>query len=133
MNVVGTNGMEYTWNLSKYANNQRANASAGHVKARLLLKEMFPFDRTLEELTLPGTRPNLYADFFIFAQMLMVEVQGRQHYEFIPFFHKTKLAFYKAQARDKQKRSWCVTNDITLLCLNDKDSIDEWRYQISKR
>lgn len=130
MNIVGLDGRDYKWNLSMYANNQRARASAGHKKARELLVELFPFDPVLEELTLPGTRPKMYADFFIAAQMLMVEVQGRQHYEFVPFFHKTKLNYFKALKRDRLKKEWCQKNEITLIDLNDEESVDEWRTQI---
>jgi hypothetical protein len=133
MNVVGLDDKEYSWNLSLYRNNQRATASAGHKKARTLLKELFPFDPVLEELTLPGIRPKLYADFFIAAQMLMVEVQGRQHYEYVPFFHKTKHNYFKAVRRDNTKLSWCTKNNILLIGLNDQESVDEWREQILQR
>ncbi len=133
MHITGLDGKEYNWNLSLYTNNQRANASAGHNKARLLLIDLFPFDPILEELTLPGTSPKLFADFFIAAQMLMVEVQGRQHYEYVPFFHKTIHNFYKSVRRDQMKLDWCIKNDIILIDLNDKESIDEWREQIKFR
>ncbi len=129
MQIVGLDDREYSWNLSLYMNNKRT-VSAGHKKARYLLKELFPFDPILEELTLPGTRPKLYADFFIVAQMLMVEVQGRQHYEYVPFFHKTIHNFFKSKKRDRLKAEWCENNDITLVDLNDQESINEWREQI---
>ena len=133
MNIVGLDDREYSWNLSLYRNNQRATASAGHVKARTLLKELFPFDAVLEELTLPGLKPKLFADFFIASQMLMVEVNGRQHYEYVPFFHKTKHNYFKALRRDALKGEWCVKNHICLMSLNDEESVDEWRNQILQR
>lgn len=134
MLIVGLDGKEHSWNLSMYCNNDRANASSGHKRARGLLVDIFPFDQILEELTLPGSgRFKLYADFFVPAQMLMIEVQGQQHFEFNPFFHKTKYAFYKAKQRDKQKVEWCKINNIDLIALDDKETEDEWRTKIIQR
>ena len=70
------------------------------------------FNRILEEVTLPGTKTSsrrtlLYADLYIPNRDLIVEVHGEQHFKFNSFFHKDKMAFFKAQARDKDKRAWC--------------------------
>jgi len=96
------------------------------------LKEIFPYDRILEEVTLPGTKTGsrrslLYADLYVPNRSLIVEVHGEQHFKFNSFFHKDKMAFFKAQARDKDKRAWCDLNDMTLIELNYNESEDEWR------
>ena len=84
MKVKGLDGRERTWNLAKFINNKRDVVSEGHRKARELLTEMFPFEKVLEEVTLPGEQ--LYADFYIQSERLMVEVQGVQHTTFNSFF-----------------------------------------------
>lgn len=131
MLVKGIDGKEYNWNYSKYANNQKNDVSAGHEKARELLKEIFPFDKALEEVPLPGTgRQPLYTDFFIPNRMLVIEVHGEQHFKFIPFFHKNRMGFIKSQARDRQKAEWCKINDIKIVILKDSETEDEWRKKI---
>lgn len=46
---------------------------------------------------------------------LAVEYNGRQHYEFIPFFHKTKDAFLNQKYRDEMKQVRCADNGVTLI------------------
>ena len=132
MKVTGLDGREYTWNLSKFANNHREKVSAGHEQGRKLLKEMFPFVKVLEEVTIPGP-DRLYADFYINTERLMVEVQGVQHTTYNSFFFPNKAAFYKAQARDRKKVQWCELNDITIIQLFTEETLDEWRTKVSER
>ena len=61
---------------------------------------------------------------------IMVEVHGEQHHKFNKFFFSNKLSFYKAQARDRDKKEWCDINSIKLIEFKKvtmaKD-IDEWQ------
>ena len=43
------------------------------------------------------------------------------------FFHKDKMAFFKAKGRDNDKKAWCDLNHIRLIVLNYNESEDEWR------
>lgn len=61
---------------------------------------------------------------------LAVEVHGKQHYEFVPFFHKTKADFLLARKRDRDKLEWCNLNDVTLVTL-PHDEEDQWKSLIS--
>lgn len=45
---------------------------------------------------------------------LAIEYQGKQHYEFIPAWHKTQEYFQECQARDELKRQLCTQNGVTL-------------------
>ena len=63
----------------------------------------------------------------------MVEVHGRQHYEFVDFYHKTVCGFYKSKARDRDKIRWCELNDINIVILKYTGSDDEWTQQIIDR
>lgn len=75
------------------------------------LKELYPKDVILEEVYLPD---GFYLDFFIPSRKLAIEVQGRQHEEFVPHFHGSKADFIKAKTRDAKKQQWCDINDIEL-------------------
>jgi len=134
MKLLGLDGREYSLNARKYMvdGNQTRPRSSLHLEARTLLKEMFPGDIILEEITLPGCKPTLYADFFIPLQKLIVEVQGEQHYKQNSFFHKTDDAFLKAKKRDVLKKRWCEVNDLIIIEL-PYDKKSEWRDRIDKR
>ena len=136
MNVVGFDGRERHWNLSRKS--KASHKSAPHKRTRLILRNLFKRDIILEEVSLPGSNTvtrtsTLYADFFIPSRNLMVEVHGRQHYEFVDFYHKTVSGFYKSKARDRDKIRWCELNDINIVILKYTGSDDEWIQQIIDR
>jgi len=54
-------------------------------------------------------------DFYIPSKKLVIEYQGRQHFEFVSHFHKTKADFVQSKKRDELKRAWCIANKIRLL------------------
>jgi hypothetical protein len=89
-----------------------------------IIEETFPGHYILEEFPCLGER--LFLDFFLPSKKLAVEVQGRQHHEFNPFFHKDKKAFATQQANDKRKEQWCEINNIVLIkidCGEKKENI----------
>jgi len=136
MKVIGLDGKEYTWNLTKYK--ARENCSKLHLRARILLTREFPYDIIYEELALPGAKDErqarpLFADFFIPQRYLMVEVQGEQHYKFNSHFFDNKIEFYKAQSRDRRKLEWCETNDFTLVQLPFNEDDEQWLHKIRAR
>lgn len=46
---------------------------------------------------------------------IALEYQGIQHFQFTPFFHKTKHDFLQQQKRDQLKRELCLKNNVILL------------------
>lgn len=138
MKVKGINGKEYVWNLSGYDvfNDDQRKRSKYHIRARGLLKELFSSYRILEEVKLPGStalnrKSVLYVDFYIPTINLAIEVHGEQHYEYNPFFHKSKADFLKAKARDEDKIEWCKLNNIRIVVLDYRKTDDEWRTEIN--
>lgn len=138
MKVKGINGKEYVWNLSGYDvfNDDQRKRSKYHIRARGLLKELFSSYRILEEVKLPGStalnrKSVLYVDFYIPTISLAIEVHGEQHYEYNPFFHKSKADFLKAKARDEDKIEWCRLNNIRIVVLDYRKTDDEWRTEIN--
>jgi len=130
LKITGLDGRGYSWNPKSGGGKK----SKLHQKAKKLLELCFPYDRILEEVTLPGTKTiknkSLRADFYIPNRTLVVEVHGRQHFEFNAFHFKDKLSFFRAQARDRNKLEWCRLNDIRVVELNYNEDIDEWRNKI---
>ena len=136
MRIKGFDGKLYSWNPeATQAIAQDEYQSSFHKKAKELLDNIFPYDRILEEVSLPGSKTDrrktiLRADLFIPNRDLMVEVHGEQHYKFNTFFYKNKLSFYKAKIRDVDKAEWCVINNIRLVIFNYNEDIDEWRRKV---
>lgn len=134
MKILGLDGREHSWIPSNRAI-EKHNQSSLHKTAKEILKKKFPSDRILEEVVLPGsssaTRKSLLiADFFLPLRNLIVEVHGSQHVEYNNFFYKNRLDFYKAQARDRDKKTWCEINGFTLVELFHNESPEEWENKI---
>ena len=130
MKIIGLDGKTHTLNLPTKSK-PKMKVSQLHAQARTLLRDTFPLDLIYEEVTLPGTKTQrsnkpLHADFFIPRQQLLIEVQGEQHYKFIYYFHTHKNEYYKAKARDADKRYWCELNNIRLVELPYNESREQW-------
>jgi hypothetical protein len=58
-------------------------------------------------------------DFFVKHnnKQYFIEYDGKQHFEFLPFFHKEDEGFFKQQRRDKVLNDFCDlhSDKITLL------------------
>jgi hypothetical protein len=129
--VRGLDGREYPWALAgrSVAPGDTRKRSSGHLAARELLRELFPFDRLLEEVPAPGCPGSLYFDFVLPTRRLVVEVQGEQHRTFSPHFHGSRDKFLGQRRRDAAKAEWCELNGLTLVLLHD-DRRDGWRDEV---
>ncbi len=138
MKIVGFDGNSKKWNLTKYVpdKDDKRHRSKNHLRARAILRKLFPRDRILEEVSLPGSNTQsrkslLYADFFIPSHKLVIEVHGQQHYEFVPFYHKTKGEYYRSRKRDRDKIDWCEMNSLRIVVLKYSESDDVWTRKIN--
>ena len=61
------------------------------------------------------TNSNLELDCYNDELRLAVEYNGEQHYKYVPYFHKTKDAFYNLKYRDDMKRRLCAENGVRLI------------------
>jgi hypothetical protein len=131
MRVRGLDGREYPWRLEgrqPFADDTIPR-SALHKRARALIRLLYPTERVLEEVPLPGSR-DLVADFYLPLRKLVVEANGEQHYRFIQHFHKDRAGWLRSQKHDKDKAEWCAINGIKLASLPfDKDD-NEWKQLI---
>ena len=100
--------------------NKFVSESFGEKECRIFLEFLFgrPFPKLrpsfLSNSVLKNGR-NLEIDCFNSFLRLGLEYHGRQHYEFVPYFHKNKLAFQNQQYRDYLKKNICQTNKIFLI------------------
>jgi hypothetical protein len=128
MKVTGLDNRTYTWPPKGHNESGREGLTTSKFHKTIFdfLREHYPQDEILQELPLPGTGlPPLRLDFYLPLRHLAVEADGRQHEEFIKFFHKNKLEFLRSQKRDRDKEQWLTLNQLTLVRLPVGKS-DEW-------
>jgi very-short-patch-repair endonuclease len=128
MRAIGLDGKSYPWNLVGYvppSNDTRARSEL-HLRVRNFLKQLFPFERILEEVPLPGSK-GLTADFIILQRRLLIEAHGEQHYKFVPYFHGTDKGFADSQKRDDAKCEWACLNHLHYVVLAFNETEEEWR------
>jgi len=94
--------------------------SKGETECRRVLSKIFnkPFLKCRPDFLrnpVTGNSFNLEIDCFEESMKLGVEYQGRQHYEYIEFFHKNKEHFLNQKYRDNMKKTMCKENKITLI------------------
>lgn len=94
--------------------------SKGERECRITMEKLFnvPFKKVRPywlRNEVSGGDNNLELDCFNEDLRLAVEYNGRQHYEFIKFFHKNKEAFLNQKYRDDMKRRLCKERGICLI------------------
>ena len=105
--------------------------SEGERRTRNCLEMFFekPFHKARPEfLKNKVTQANLELDCFNEELQLAAEYNGRQHYEFTPYFHASKEMFYNQQYRDEQKRIACKESGVTLIEVpyTEDEWLEEW-------
>jgi hypothetical protein len=123
-------GQKGTWsntyfydNIPQYkniSNSRRGRDSKGETECRRVLEKIFkkPFNKIRPNfLNNPVTDGghNLELDCYNHDLRLGVEYHGKQHYEYVPYFHKNKEAFYNQKYRDELKKRMCKDNGIILI------------------
>jgi len=133
MKVIDLNGHHSTWSLTGCSAKAKLDhKSSYHMKARGLVKELFPTLQILEEVPIYIRKSEiLYLDFYLPLKKMCIEVHGEQHYNFVKFYYGTKLDFLRAQKRDKEKEEWCVLNGIEYKVLKYNETIEEWSNRLN--
>jgi hypothetical protein len=136
MKTRGLDGQIHNWKLHGYvvrASESRPRSKL-HLKARTILKDIFPTVQILEEVAAPITRTEkLFFDFYLNTVKLVVEVHGQQHYKFNTLFHTSAQDFANQRKRDRRKAEWCEYNNITYIELPYNEDDDQWRIRINQR
>lgn len=65
----------------------------------------------------------IYVDFYIILEdiILIIEFDGKQHTEFISFFHQDYKNFVDQVNRDNLLKEYCINNNIKLMNIRDVD------------
>ncbi len=108
-------------------------SSHGELLCEVLLRRELPnyiFKKVRPSwLVNPKTGHKMELDFYCKELKLAIEINGRQHYEYIPYFHKTKENFKKQLERDKAKKKICSREGVHLIEIQDCRNLE---YEIKK-
>lgn len=131
MLVIDLDGKQIKWQIKGHeVTGDKRPRSDLHLQARKLLKEKFPTQQILEEVSVPVKRgKTLYLDFYLPLRQIAIEVHGEQHYKRIAHFHDSPMAFANQLSNDREKREWCEINGITHIVL-PFDKTTEWELMI---
>lgn len=79
---------------------------------KILKKEKVDFER---EKTFSDLKKNKYRyDFYLPKYNVLLEINGKQHYENIKFFYKDRIEFQKSKERDRRKIAYALGHNIPL-------------------
>ena len=92
--------------------------------AKQFLKKYWQHHVVFEEFPVAGTKLTL--DLYNANKKIAVEVQGKQHTRYVPFFHQGNKANYISQLRrDQDKVAFCKLNDIILIEIYEDEEISK--------
>ena len=93
-------------------------------QAKQFLKKHWSNHIVFEEFPVAGTKLSL--DFYNANKKIAVEVQGKQHTKYVPFFHgSNKINYLNQLKRDRDKLKFCDINNIQLVEIYDGDKLNK--------
>ena len=103
---------------------EKDSRSKFQYRVKRFLEKYWKNHIVFEEFPIVGTKMSL--DFYNANKKIAVEVQGRQHTNYVPHFHGNhKINYINQLKRDQDKSRFCEINDITLIEIYEKDELNE--------
>lgn len=96
----------------------KCKASKGELSIKAILDKYGIFAKT--QYRIPDENYLLWYDFYLPELKTVIEFHGRQHYEFIPYFHKTLEGFKEQQDRDAFKIELASKKHLLFIEINYK-------------
>lgn len=127
MKVIDLDGNYINWQIkgTEVTLDKRARSSL-HLDARRVIKNQFPTQQLLEEVSIPiRGRKKLFLDFYLPLRKIAIEVHGEQHFKRVAHFHASAQDFIRQKKNDTDKQEWCESNGLKFLVLAYNNQ-DEW-------
>jgi hypothetical protein len=109
------------WKINVFRESWFGKQSKGEKICKNVLHDMYPNNIFTKTRPIWLQNPNsgycLELDLYCDELKLAIEYQGKQHYVFIPYFHKDNSDFKKQQIRDSIKKELCVKNNVNLITI----------------
>ena len=126
MKFIGLNDRQLNLkNPKKYLINwEKPSRSIFQSKVKKYLHTFWKSDIVFEEFRLVGTR--LSFDFYNANKKIALEVDGKQHYQYVPHFHGGNRSKFLGQLqRDEKKELFCEINNIKLVRILESDMLSK--------
>jgi hypothetical protein len=120
-NTYSTYNVKDINNISSSTNKKvPPKESKGEIECKRVLEKIFnkPFNKSRPDFLnnpVTGGNHNLELDCYNKELRLAVEYNGKQHYEYTPYFHRNKEHFLNQKYRDDMKRRMCRDHNIVLI------------------
>jgi len=101
-----------------------------YISNKLLFNNISFVENTRPEWLVSERGTRLELDFYIQEKNIAIEVQGEQHYVYVPYFHKSHDGFRKRLADDTRKRIACISYGVRLIYVRDENEADEAVYDV---
>lgn len=126
MRFLDLQGREHNFELDSKFKVKRKDDSRSNSQWKLgrLLCKIYGRNNIVEDYPLPGCN-NLSWDFWVPHMDIAFEFHGRQHDEYVKFFHNTKAGFERQKQADSRKSEIADKNKVTLVVLREND-FTEW-------
>ena len=120
----------YSELLSKKSHDGISNKSSGEAIIESYLKRRYEIKTQRDTLFCrnPITGRQLPYDIEIPILKIVIEVQGPQHYKYIPYFHGSEENFYYQQRKDDYKRRYAEKHGYQVIYIDYAD-IGSGKYQ----
>ena len=92
------------------------------------LKKWFPHFSIYEEHYVRYKGSRLFFDFYIKEMGVLVEVQGRQHDQFVKHFHADREGFVESKRRDNLKKDYCEKTGKVLIEVRSEEELDRDKF-----
>lgn len=87
------------------------------------LSVVFPNQKILHDMPIKVNGRTLYVDRVIKGSRLAIEIDGRQHLEFVAHFHGNADGFKSHKDRDAAKESWLHQNGYSLVRISHRETV----------
>ena len=129
---------KYLWDKKYKIFRKKLNAAGTKYKTQHLLYEICKslYGTAFEEVAFYQCYSEkgalLRFDIYIPSKRILIEYQGREHFEYNEFFHKTRKEFKSAQLRDLRKKVFCSRYGYGFLEFIYKDNI-KFAHEVKQR
>lgn len=84
-----------------------------------------------EEVMIPGSR--LRCDFLNLSKKILLEIMGKQHASFVPFFHKKNIHnLIRSIERDTDKEKWATLNGFQYFAVKNTTDLAKVLVELDK-
>lgn len=111
--------------IEKYRSDVSISSLYCFDKIASILNESYKLEKEFPGLINPKTGRSLRIDCYFEDTNIAVEYNGKQHYEYIPYFHNSPNELSYQKYKDKLKADFCRKNNIPFVVIKYDDELTD--------